>query len=90
MVLDAENLERHLFLATQVLELGVPAVIVLNRSDRLAAAGMSIDVVELIHTLGAVVVPAVSTTGEGVERIAPRHRARGVAPDVTAQRAPAG
>lgn len=69
VVLDAENLERHLFLATQVLELGLPAVLVLNRSDRLATAGMSIDVVELIHTFGAVVVPAVSTTGEGVERI---------------------
>jgi len=69
VVLDAENLERHLFLATQVLELGLPAVLVLNRSDRLAAAGMSIDVVELIHTLGAVVVPAVATTGEGIERL---------------------
>ena len=69
VVLDAENLERHLFLATQVLELGLPTVVVLNRSDRLAAAGMSIDIFELIHALGAVVVPAVATTGEGIERL---------------------
>ena len=78
-VLDAEYLERHLYLATQVLELGLPVVIALNRSDRLAAAGMSIDVVELIHDLGAVVVPVVADHGRGRRAPPSRDRPRAVA-----------
>ena len=69
VVLDAENLERNLYLATEVLELGRPTVVVLNRVDRLPLAGMKVDVVELIHALGAIVVPTVATTQEGVERV---------------------
>ena len=69
LVVDAPNLERNLFLATQILELGRPTVIALNRMDRLGPAGMQIDVVELIHELGAVVVPVVATRGEGVDRL---------------------
>ncbi|HEX8726028.1 MAG TPA: ferrous iron transport protein B [Gemmatimonadaceae bacterium] len=69
IVVDAENLERNLFLATEVLELGRPTVIALNRVDRLERAGLQIDVVELIHELGAVVVPVVATRGEGVDRL---------------------
>jgi ferrous iron transport protein B len=69
VVVDAENLERNLYLTTQILELGRPTVIALNRVDRTAAAGMEIDVVELIHELGAVVVPVVATRGEGIDRL---------------------
>jgi ferrous iron transport protein B len=69
VVLDAENLERNLYLATEVLELGRPTVVVLNRIDRLPAAGMKVDVVELIHALGAIVVPTVASTGQGVDRV---------------------
>ncbi len=69
IVVDAENLERHLYLATEVLELGRPTVIALNRVDRLERAGLQIDVVELIHELGAVVVPVIATRGEGVDRL---------------------
>jgi len=69
VVLDAENLERNLYLATEVLELGRPTVIVLNRMDRLAAAGMKIDVFELIDALGAVVVPTVASTRAGIDRL---------------------
>ena len=69
VVVDAENLERNLYLATEILELGRPTVIALNRVDRLERAGMEIDVVELIHDLGAVVVPVVATRGEGVDRL---------------------
>lgn len=69
LVVDAANLERNLFLATQVLELGRPTVIALNRMDRLGPAGIAIDVVELIHELGAVVIPVVATRGEGVDRL---------------------
>ena len=69
VVVDAENLERNLYLATQVLEMGRPTVIALNRVDRLERAGMQIDVVELIHELGVVVVPVVATRSEGVDRL---------------------
>jgi len=69
VVLDAENLERNLYLATEVLELGRPTVVVLNRIDRLPAAEMKVDVVELIHALGAIVVPSVATTQEGLDRV---------------------
>ena len=69
VVVDAENLERNLYLATQVLELGRPTVIALNRADRLAAAGIQVDVPALIHELGAVVLPVVATRREGIDRL---------------------
>jgi ferrous iron transport protein B len=69
LVVDAEHLERNLFLATEVLELGRPTVIALNRVDRLERAGLQVDVVELIHELGAVVVPVVATRGAGIDRL---------------------
>src|SRR5512146_2497135 len=69
VVVDAANLERNLFFATQILELGHPTVIALNRMDRVAAEGTTIDVPELIHELGAVVVPVVATRGHGIDRL---------------------
>ena len=69
VVVDATNLERNLFFATQILELGRPVVIALNRMDRVAAEGTRIDVPELIHELGAVVIPVSATRGEGIERL---------------------
>ena len=88
VVLDAENLERHLFLATQVLELGLPAVLVLNRSDRLAIAGMSIDVVELMHTLGRGGGAGRRDDRRGHRATPPRDRARGAAAEVVDARTP--
>ena len=69
IVVDATNLERNLFFATQILELGRPVVIALNRMDRVAAEGTRIDVPELIHELGVVVIPISATRGEGIERL---------------------
>ena len=69
VVLDATNLERNLFFATQVIELGRPTVIALNRMDRVAAEGTRIDVPEMIHELGVVVVPVTATRGHGVDRL---------------------
>lgn len=69
VVVDAANLDRNLFFATQVLELGRPTVIALNRIDRAMADGTRIDVLELIHELGAVVVPVSATRGDGIERL---------------------
>ena len=67
VVVDAANLERNLFLASQVLELGLPAVVALNQVDAAEAAGMRIDAVELTLELGAPVVPMVATRGQGLD-----------------------
>ncbi|HEV2148687.1 MAG TPA: ferrous iron transport protein B [Longimicrobiaceae bacterium] len=67
VVLDAQNLERNLFLASQVLELGLPTVVALNQVDAAEAAGLRIDAVELTLQLGAPVVPTVATRGQGLD-----------------------
>ena len=69
VVVDAQHLERNLFLAGQVLELGLPVVVALNQFDAATAAGITIDVPELIHELGVAVVPTVAKRGEGVEAL---------------------
>lgn len=66
VVIDASNLERNLYLATQVLELGIPAIVALNMSDVAAVAGRSVDVKQLSEELGAPVVPLVAHKGEGI------------------------
>ena len=67
-VVDASNLERNLYLAVQLLELGVPLVLALNMSDVAAARGYAIDQDRLSGLLGGVpLVPTVAPRGEGVE-----------------------
>lgn len=67
VVVDAVHLERNLFLASQVIELGVPVVVALNQFDVAQNEGITIDVPELIHELGVPVVPTVAKRGEGLE-----------------------
>ncbi|HWK89587.1 MAG TPA: ferrous iron transport protein B, partial [Longimicrobium sp.] len=67
VVADAANLERNLFLASQVLELGLPTVVALNQVDAAQAAGIQVDPVELTLELGAPVVTTVATRGEGLD-----------------------
>ena len=69
VVVDAVHLERNLFLASQVLELGIPVVIALNQFDVAEQEGIRIDVPELIHELGVPVVPTVAMRGEGLEPV---------------------
>ncbi len=66
IVVDATNLRRNLFLASQVLEAGLPTVIALNMVDRLAAEGIAIDVATLAARLGVAVVPISAARGEGI------------------------
>ena len=66
-VIDASNLERNLFLTTQLIELGRPMVIVLNMMDMADEKGLEINMDTLATLLGAPVVPVVGRTGEGVE-----------------------
>lgn len=56
-VLDACHLERHLYLTSQILELGRPVVVVLNMMDIAQQRGISIDCAHLSKTLGCPVIP---------------------------------
>lgn len=67
VVIDASHLERNLYLASQVIELGLPVVIALNQFDVAEAQGFRIDVPALIHELGVPVIPTVAHRGEGIE-----------------------
>jgi ferrous iron transport protein B len=67
VVIDAVHLERNLFLASQVLELGIPVVIALNQVDVAEEEGIRIEVPELIHQLGVPIVPTIATRGAGLD-----------------------
>ncbi|MCW1921410.1 ferrous iron transporter B [Luteolibacter arcticus] len=66
-VVDASNLERHLVLAMQVIELGLPVVIALNMVDVAEKAGLRLDPQKLSEELGGVpVVPIQANAGKGI------------------------
>ncbi|HEY0981074.1 FeoB small GTPase domain-containing protein, partial [Schlesneria sp.] len=56
-IADASNLERNLYVVSQVLDLGLPTVLVLNMWDVATERGIQIDVAELERRLGITVVP---------------------------------
>lgn len=66
-LLNAGALERNLYLAVQLMEMGVPVSIGLNMMDEARAMGMSIDVPVLSARLGVPVVETVARTGEGLQ-----------------------
>ncbi len=68
-IIDASNLDRHLYLATQFKELGVPLILALNMVDMAEARGMKIDYDRLSADLGAPVVPMVARSGKGVTEL---------------------
>lgn len=68
-IVDASNLERNLYLTTQVLEMGVPVVIALNMIDIAQAHGIHIDARELGHRLGAKVVPIQANKSRGFDEL---------------------
>jgi ferrous iron transport protein B len=65
-IVDATNLSRSLFFTTQLMELGIPVVIALNKSDLLRKKGIIIKSKELSKKLGCEVVETVSIQGEGL------------------------
>lgn len=68
-VLDASNLERNLYLSTQLLELGKPIVFVLNMLDDAGKAGISFDLATLELLLGGPVIPTVGNREEGMDTV---------------------
>jgi ferrous iron transport protein B len=68
-LVDASNLERNLYLTTQVLELGVPVVIALNMIDVAAAQGIRIDVERLSRQIGVPVVAIQANKKKGLDTL---------------------
>ena len=68
-IVDASNLSRSLFFTTQLLELGIPVVVALNKSDVNKKKKTKIDVELLSKKLGCPVVNTVSTSGEGLKEL---------------------
>lgn len=65
-IVDASNLERNLYLTTQLLEMRVPMVVVLNMMDSAHDKGIAIDKARLAAGLGVPVVPIIASRGEGI------------------------
>ena len=68
-IVDADNLSRSLFFTTQLLELGIPMVVALNKSDLNRKKGNKIDEKALAAKLGCPVVKTVSTSAEGLKEL---------------------
>jgi ferrous iron transport protein B len=66
---DATNLSRSLFFTTQLLELGIPVVVALNKSDLNEKKGTKIDAKALSAKLGCPVVNTVSTSADGLKAV---------------------
>ena len=68
-IVDATNLSRSLFFSTQLLELGVPMVVALNKADINEKKKTEIDTRKLSEKLGCPVVETTSTSGEGLAAV---------------------
>ncbi|MBR0352378.1 MAG: ferrous iron transport protein B [Oscillospiraceae bacterium] len=68
-IVDATNLERNLYLTTQLVELGIPVVIALNMMDLVKKNGDSINVEELSRELGCRIVEISALKGDGVDEV---------------------
>ncbi len=68
-VVDSSNLQRNLYLTTQIIDMNLRMVIALNMYDELTARGDRLDIAQLGTLLGVPVVPTVSRTGKGIDEL---------------------
>ncbi|MGN0436016.1 MAG: ferrous iron transport protein B, partial [Wujia sp.] len=68
-IVDATSIERNLYLTLQIMETGVPMVLVLNMMDEVEAAGTKIDIAGLSAELGIDVIPMIARSGKGIEEL---------------------
>ena len=68
-IIDSTNLERNLYLTTQILEMGTPVVIALNMADLLEKSGSKIDTKKLSQLLGVPVTSTAATKGRGTREL---------------------
>lgn len=68
-VVDSSNLERNLYLTTQLIDMNVRMVIALNMYDELEASGNTLDYVKLGQLFGIPMLPTVGRTGKGIDEL---------------------
>ncbi len=66
-IIDASNLERNLYLTTQLVEAGIPMFVVLNMMDAAKEKGLRIDIPQLEQALGCPVIPVVASRMQGID-----------------------
>ena len=72
VLVDATHLENNLYLAVQVAELGLPALVVLNMADEATRQGIDIDLAALSQRLGMPAVAVSARSGQGIPELLPR------------------
>ena len=68
-VVDASNLERNLYLTTQLIDMNVKMVMALNMYDELEESGNRLDYEKLSELIGVPIVPTVGRTGQGIDKL---------------------
>lgn len=68
-VVDATNLERNMYLTTQLMEMSLPMVVALNMWDELEASNSTLDVEQLTKLVGIPMAPTVGRTGKGLKQL---------------------
>ena len=68
-VVDASNLQRNLYLTTQLIDMNLRVVMALNMYDELTDSGDKLDTQQLGYLLGMPIIPTISRTGEGIDRL---------------------
>jgi ferrous iron transport protein B len=84
-IVDASNLERHLYLTSQLMDLGVPVVLAVNMTDVAARHGLTLDLGRLAGQLGVPVIPIQANRGKGLEELK-----RALCTAVESHKSPAG
>jgi ferrous iron transport protein B len=81
-VVDATNLERNLYLTSQLLERKIPMIVALNMWDDTKHRGINIDLDKLRELLGVPITPTVAVTGEGIKELV-ENIPKATSPDAT-------
>jgi ferrous iron transport protein B len=68
-VVDASNLERNLYLTTQLIDMNIKVVIALNMYDELTASGIEFRYKELARMIGVPIVPTIASKGKGISEL---------------------
>jgi ferrous iron transport protein B len=68
-IVDASNLERHLYLTSQLMDLGVPVVLAVNMTDVATRHGLKLDLERLAGQLSVPVIPIQANRGKGLEEL---------------------
>jgi ferrous iron transport protein B len=68
-IVEATNLERNLFLTTQLVEFGIPVVIALNMMDAAETRGDKINIAKLENLLGIPIIPTTAIKGKGIQEV---------------------